>query len=72
MRKHQSIEQLHEWGTTRKPHFNGPPLSGEAKPPTPVKFDALETLTIAERIARLQKRVFTADYRMTARPTPPA
>lgn len=58
-----------------KPHrtnFNGPPLKGAAKPPTPVKLDALETRTVAERIEQLQARIFCTDYRMAACPKPPA
>jgi hypothetical protein len=59
----------------RKQHltsFNGPPLKGGGKPPTPVKLDDLDTRTVAERIEQLQARIFCTDYRMAARAKPPA
>jgi hypothetical protein len=43
--------------------FNGS-LPGEPKAPTPVKLDALNGRTVAERIEQLQARIFCTDYRM--------
>jgi hypothetical protein len=57
---------------SHRTNFNGPPLKGAAKPPTPVKLDALETRSIAERIEALVERVFVTDYRMPARAKSPA
>jgi hypothetical protein len=52
--------------------FNGPPLRGLAKPPTPVKLDDLDGRSFAERIETFQARVFCTDYRMAARAMSPA
>ena len=52
--------------------FNGPPLKGGPKAPTPIKLDDLETRAVAERIEQLQAKIFCADYRMAARVKAPA